>query len=373
MPGWHEATKELVAAGKIHLLGVTQEQHAERCRLFAQWKQLKWPILHDPINLLGSKAVPIVIAIDEHGIVRSTKPTKAWVRDEFVQKQYKADLAQAKPKEIEQSKGDKAMLWKPSEPGVAVHEYTSAMLGKKSAVSLFRLGVALRARHDSSDRRPHDFMRAVEAWSGALSIDPNQYIWRRRIQQYGPRLKKPYPFYDWVDKANTEIKKRGDTPIELRVPLSGAEIATPTKTFAVSEAEETSPDPSNRITRDAGQFVSTNVAIAPTGVKPGESIRLHLEFSVAGKSVHWNNEAEPLRVWIDPVDGWTPEQRLLTYQGIPSAAESTERRKLEVEIKSDSELQNQKIKAFALYYVCEKIGGQCLLRRQDFSIEVSIR
>ncbi len=52
------------------MLGVTQEQHADRCRLFAQWKQFGWPILHDPINLLEAPAVPIVVAIDEHGIVR---------------------------------------------------------------------------------------------------------------------------------------------------------------------------------------------------------------------------------------------------------------------------------------------------------------
>ncbi|HVL13287.1 MAG TPA: hypothetical protein VM529_12035 [Gemmata sp.] len=56
--------------GKLVVLGVTQEQHSERCRLFAQWKGFDWPILHDPINVLGSSAVPIVLALDEHGIVR---------------------------------------------------------------------------------------------------------------------------------------------------------------------------------------------------------------------------------------------------------------------------------------------------------------
>ena len=94
MPGWHDAVKDLVADGKLVLLGVTQEQHAERCRLFAQWKQFEWPILHDPINMLRSTAVPIVVAVDEHGIVRNTKPTKAWVRDEFIPTAYSAsDIA----------------------------------------------------------------------------------------------------------------------------------------------------------------------------------------------------------------------------------------------------------------------------------------
>ena len=67
-------------------------------------------------------------------------------------------------------------------------------------------------RYDSAHRREGDFQRAVEAWSRALEIDPNNYIFRRRIQQYGPRLSKPYPFYDWVSRARDEITARGETP-----------------------------------------------------------------------------------------------------------------------------------------------------------------
>ena len=51
-------------------------------------------------------------------------------------------------------------------------------------------------RHDSGFRRIGDFANAVNAWSQARNADPNQCIWRRRLQQYGPRLAKPYPFYD---------------------------------------------------------------------------------------------------------------------------------------------------------------------------------
>ena len=69
----------------------------------------------------------------------------------------------------------------------------------------FHLGVAYRKRYDSDHRQPEDFQMAVEHWGKALDIDPNQYIWRRRIQQYGPRLDKPYSFYDWVGEARREI------------------------------------------------------------------------------------------------------------------------------------------------------------------------
>ena len=65
MPVWHENTKALRAAGKLAVVGITQEQHAERCRLFAQWHQIDWPILWDPFNLTESKVVPRFTLIDE--------------------------------------------------------------------------------------------------------------------------------------------------------------------------------------------------------------------------------------------------------------------------------------------------------------------
>ena len=58
-------------------------------------------------------------------------------------------------------------------------------------------------------------------------MDPSNYIWRRRLQQYGPRLDKPYPFYDWIETARRELKARGIEPHPLRARLTGAEIAQP--------------------------------------------------------------------------------------------------------------------------------------------------
>ena len=50
-----------------------QEQHAERCRLYAQWKQLDWPILQDQMTSFGLAVVPVAVLIDEYGIVQSTR------------------------------------------------------------------------------------------------------------------------------------------------------------------------------------------------------------------------------------------------------------------------------------------------------------
>ncbi|MGE3822568.1 MAG: TlpA family protein disulfide reductase, partial [Isosphaeraceae bacterium] len=88
MPVWHDRTREWVKRGQLKLLGVTQEQHPERCRLFAQWKGFDWPILHDPVNALESSAVPIIVAIDEHGIVRAVNPKPETFVETFLSKTY---------------------------------------------------------------------------------------------------------------------------------------------------------------------------------------------------------------------------------------------------------------------------------------------
>ena len=90
MPVWYDAMREWVAAEELVFLGIIQEQHPERCRLFAQWKELEFPILWDPFNLTGSKVVPNFIAIDEHGIVRSTRPDPGTFADEFLLVEFEA-------------------------------------------------------------------------------------------------------------------------------------------------------------------------------------------------------------------------------------------------------------------------------------------
>ena len=87
----------------------------------------------------------------------------------------------------------------------------------------------------------------MEHWGKALDIDPNQYIWRRRIQQYGPRLDKPYSFYDWVREARREIMARGETPAQLLLEPGGAEFAYPSESFERTKTVQEEPDPRGRI------------------------------------------------------------------------------------------------------------------------------
>ncbi len=84
MPVWHNATKKWREKGDLVVVGITQEQHPDRCRLFAQWHGIDWPILWDPFNMTGSKVVPRVVLIDEHGVVRSKRANVESIEEMFL-------------------------------------------------------------------------------------------------------------------------------------------------------------------------------------------------------------------------------------------------------------------------------------------------
>jgi tetratricopeptide (TPR) repeat protein len=393
VPGWHKATKAARKNNNLVLIGVIQEQHAQRCQLFAQWKQFDWPILHDPLNVLELRVVPVPVAIDEHGIVRSTNLRMGDLQA-FLDKKYEApatpaseiettrpviaDLAQeaAKSESADSLRqlGDALVLWENVRTiSQAVSTYRKALVIDSDDSSLhFRLGVAYRMRHDSPQRQDQDFQYAVTKWGRALELDPNHYIYRRRIEQYGPRLIKPYAFYDWVKQARVEIRERGEIPVQLAVEPSGAEIAHPARRFDVNSDKPINPDPSGKIDRDKDSLVRSSVVVVPHSIRSGESTRVHLRF-LPGGSAHWNNEVQPLRVWVDAPEGWRLEAANLTAP-LPKAAESTEERTLEFEIQPVSQRGGKAIvRAYALYYVCEEEGGTCLYLRKDIEIPIQIR
>lgn len=397
MPVWHDTTKQWVKEGKLVVLGVTEEQHAERCRLFAQWKQFGWPILHDPINVLGLTAVPIIVAIDEHGIVRSIRPNPKTFEAEFLNQTFADDARNAPepptpsyPPSFDELKaasvsansasawrgyGDALALWggeKRLTP--AIKAYGEAVrLDRKDGASWFRLGVCLRRRFETLARERDDFSSAVAAWGTALELDPNQYIWRRRIEQYGPRLDKPYPFYDWVTEAESAIRKRGETPTALPVRPDGSEIAQPLRTFAAQAEVPQNLDPEGKINRDQGS-VACEVVVVPASVKAGQTARVHLTFRLApGTSDHWNNEAETLRVWIEPPDGVTVSERLVEAQK-SKAPTSGEARSVGFEAQIPPEARGVvRVPVYALYHLCDSVGGQCRFVRLDATAELNVK
>jgi tetratricopeptide (TPR) repeat protein len=403
VPVWHEGTARWVKEGKLVLLGVTQEQHADRCRLLAQWKGFGWPILHDPINVLQAPAVPILVAIDEHGIVRLSRPALAAFQADFLDKSFADDAKGGKADRItpplkegagspdwsalraraEQNSapgawrelGDALALWGgDGRLEEAIDAYgRAAQLDPKDGPALFRLGVCYRRRHETVLRRPGDFQAAIDHWGRALDLDPNQYIWRRRIQQYGPRLDKPYAFYDWVDEAEKDIRARGERPVPLATRPGGAEIARPVKALPPAQAEPRAPDPDGKVHRDADALVRAEATVVPARVRADQAVRIHVVFRLDPKQqAHWNNEAEPLRLWVEPPQGWHVSERLLQSVAV-RAPVSGEERALEFEVKVPRHARNKvRLAAYALYHVCDDKGGQCRFLRLDVPVELAV-
>ncbi len=403
------------------MLGILQEQHGDRARLFMQWKQMGWPLMVDSLNLLEVTVVPVTVAIDEHGIVRHVglrQRDAANIGELFVDKTYPApgasaegaegaegdagksaeagsaeagsdrrraasrDISRLKTEAIRSGTADawrayaeQLVLWggerRVSE---AIAAYRSALaLDGDHGYTHFRLAVASRMRYDSPEGEATDFSDAIEHWSRALEIDPNNYIWRRRIQQYGPRQAKPYPFYDWVAEARDAIRAREEEPLSLVVEPAGAELTSPQREFQADATEVGEPDPGGKVTRDQGRFVEVEKVVVPEKVAPGQSVRVHLEFRPnAETGTHWNNEARELAVWIDPPEGWQVDQRRLSVP-IPRKRISDEPRRVEFEVQVPADAEKgTRLPVYAVYYVCEDVDGTCLYRRHDIPVRIDV-
>lgn len=376
------------------MVGIIQEQHPERARLFMQWKKMGWPVMVDSLNLLDVSVVPITLLIDGQGIVRQRVRGRADPRE--VVKAFLAEAEASKPTAKvtprmpnlratrEGLNEQSATEWRayaealaswgkrPASLDQAIAAFGSALkLDPEDGRAAFRLGVAYRMRYDSPGGDVLDFGRAVQSWTRAREIDPNNYIWMRRLQQYGPRLAKPYPFYDWVDAAGREIAARGETPVALPVAPRGAELTAPLERFEVAPTAE-EPDREGRIHRDPGKFVRVEMLTVPLQVTAGKSARVHLEFRPNKASdAHWNNEVGAMTLWFDAPKGWTLDRRKESL-GYPPVAVSDEPRRVELEVKSPADARSTHLHAYALYYVCEGINGQCLYRRQDLRVPLKV-
>jgi hypothetical protein len=192
VPGWHADTLDLQKTGAIQMLGIIQEQHPDRCALFMQWKQMDWPILVDSLNLYGIDVVPVTYAIDEHGIVRYINPTRDDFKT-FVAARYDAlstpaagepdrpDLNRLRARATQEDSapgwlvlGTALYLWggeRQLDAAIEVFE-RAARIEPDNGIAQFRLGTALRRRHESaarSARRLPPSGRALGASAGSQS------------------------------------------------------------------------------------------------------------------------------------------------------------------------------------------------------------
>jgi tetratricopeptide (TPR) repeat protein len=362
------------------MVGIIQEQHPDRARLFMQWQQMGWPILVDSLDLLETTVVPNTLLIDEHGVIRQIQPPRddlQALRASFLDATFDPPArvaSEALPSmSAAAANAVERYLWHTGDPDAAVAAFERAVAAdSEHGYTLFRAGVAYRWRYDSAAARPGDFQHAVRYWERALAVDPNNYIWRRRIQQYGPRLTKPYSFYDWVSTARREILARGEEPSPLLIEPGGAELAEPQRAFAADETVEP-PALDDRIYRDEGRFVRVETTMVPGAIEPGASARAHVSF-VPNEAIkaHWNNEVDDLVFWIDAPEGWQLERRVVAVPN-PVETVSNEVRKVEIEIKAPDDARGRyTLPAYALYYVCEDVNGICLYRRQDVVLVLEV-
>lgn len=396
MPGWHAATSQLRDSGRLLSAGVALEQHPDRTRLFMQWHQMSWPVFWDPFNILGLKVVPVTYLLNPDGAVLVVQPSLDRVDEIGRRILTTTGTSSADPKSAPSRVfGPELTATPPHDPdpraladhaaALAIWEQESldrsvavareAAENSKDPALRFHLGVTLRMRHDSEQRRSGDFGEAVAAWSEALTADPNQYIWRRRLQQYGPRLAKPYPFYDWVPSAREEIASRGESPVELAVEPHGAEYAAPADqpASAVHASPGPEPDRDALVATDEEGLLEVETIVIPPKPRPGEGIRVHLILTPnQARDAHWNNEAGHGEGWMEPPPGWEIDQR---HQLLPTgpADISDETRHIEYELSIPPDARTPGvIGGHLLYYVCEGASGVCVYRRKDLRIPVEL-
>ncbi len=357
-------------------MGIIQEQHPQRCKLFVQWKQMQMPVLVDAFNVLELQVVPVMLGVDERLGIHYLPRDPHAVQAGFVDRTFDPPRPAADDDPVRRLLAPLGLESRePKQLGAIIERLRSAARSHPHDGRVwFALGVACRMRYDSAERQADDFQQAVDAWQAALDCNPNQYIWRRRIQQYGPRLDKPYPFYDWVPRARRAIRARGEVPVALGVEPSGAEYACPQKRFDAA-AGAADPDPQDRITRDEVPLIVAEHAVVPPVVRPGSAVRVHLTLRPNGKaSGQWNNEGGPLTVYVRPPAGWRASARRIEVSG-RLAAVSDEPRHVEFElhVPKGAAGGRKRVVLYALYHVCEGLDGRCVYRRQDVPVEVVVR
>lgn len=393
---WQEKVKPAVAAGKLAVIGVVQEQHPDRAKLYQQWRQLDWPIAVDALNLLDYEVVPIPIAIDEHGVVRKAKLRNPEELDAFLKTAFPAPegpaLALKAPEwnpnglHVEAMDASTAESWRAagdayfltsssnkSHLGLAIRAYELCLDKDPSdARARFRLGVASRRRHETDQRQPGDAQRAVEQWELALAARPSQYIWRRRIQQFGPTLTKPYNFYQWVEEARAAITARDETPVPLTCEPRGSEIlGRPT---AVNRSRPLNPDPKSKVPQDDNTLIKIETVVTPPRVRPGGRVRVRVHLSPdLEKKPYWNNESNPLVVALGSHPALKVIESAAPVPGGPKS-ETRETRILEFEVEVDADRKpgTFEVPAYAVYSVCEDAAGVCRYLRQDLIIQFHV-
>jgi len=337
---------------------------------------MDWPILVDSLNVLGVKVVPLSYLVDEHGIIRYQNPRERELQV-FLKTKYEkpAKVKGANPLDEDLQAVMNLMQGGDLSAAIRANEKRMGKLrGKELGRAQFQHGVLHRMRHDSKKREEGDFAAAIDSWEKGLASDPSQYIWRRRIQQYGPRLDKPYSFYDWVAEAQAALVKRGEKAIPLVAAISGAEIAHPLRKGRADGHAKTAamkhPDPKGELPEDGAMVSALPVVVQGTG-KNSSALRLHVALNLNHEGgAHWNNESTPPMLWLAGSEAFGGGSPAL-YEGPKTKLEasSLEDRSIEIELRLKKGQKMPKELTGRLFYnVCKGADGVCLFLSQSVKI-----
>ena len=204
----------------------------------------------------------------------------------------------------------------------------------------------------------------------ALELAPENYIYRRRLQQYGPLLGKPYPFYDWIAQARADIAARGETPVPLVVEPGLTESLGKADPIGADERKE--PDLQGRLPRDDG-LVAVEATVVPSTLEPGAPARVHLRFTPsAARKAHWDHDADGApQIWLHLPEGWE-RSPIAPAHAYPDRGQSAEERVYEFELRLPKSARKGTVTGYATYGVCEDEDGTCRFLRHDLEIEIAV-
>lgn len=333
---------------------------------------MDFPILVDTLNRTGVSAVPLLWAIDESGVVRKTRPDLKWFQQTFVKTDYPETSSNQSAAQAESAASTNVGHFLAQDWDAAINGWQAELKqNPANASAWFHWACACRARYDHDNSNVVDFQNAVKGWSKALELAPNNYIYRRRVQQYGPNMKKPYPFYNWIAQARKDILARSETPHPLIAEPRGAELAMPSRTF-ISESESIEePDPDDRITVD-NSLVKIDTVLSPYPAVAGESLRISVLMTPNEKQdVHWTNDAgtSTLVIKADQLKIDRPIQETRVPAGV---ATSEEMRQFDFEVLLPKAEAPEHLNAYVVYYVCSGAEGECVYRRQNIKIPLPL-
>jgi len=234
---WHMRTRPLVEAGKLTVIGVAHDFHAERAELFRRWKKIDWPIGHDQVNVSGVTSLPQVVAVGADGRVAAVddKGVEAFLTQ--VEAAPKPDTARPEPEAVElpdprhvrrdageertvrSQKALAAALIFAGAPGQlneAIQVMQAAVKSPKEcdAMTHFILGAAHRIRFESEGRQDSDFLDWLREWRTAAGMAPDDAFLRSQANVFigdagiGPGKE------DWTAAAARELRKRGGKPVQ---------------------------------------------------------------------------------------------------------------------------------------------------------------